>query len=69
MSLGVSSTFTRFSRSALLLLGVASLLINGTRLLAQNAPIPFLDSDAQSAAILPTKVHFPELKYLLILGV
>jgi hypothetical protein len=58
MSLGVSSTFTRCSRSALLLLGVAGLLINGTHLLAQNAPIPFLAPNAANPVNRPHDGHF-----------
>jgi TonB family protein len=64
MSLDVSLTFTRFSRSALLLLGVAGLLINGPHLLAQNAPIPFLDADAPCAASLPHKGPFCGIEIL-----
>ena len=56
MNLGVSSTFTRFSRS-LLLLDVACLLINGTHLLAQSAPIPFLDPIAPSVINAPHDGH------------
>jgi TonB family protein len=63
MRLDVSLTFTRFSRSALLLLGIAGLLINGPHLLAQNAPIPFLDPDA-SATILPHKGPFSGIEIL-----
>ena len=58
MSLGVSSTFTRCSRSALRLLGVAGLLINGTNLLAQSPPIPFLAPNPPSAINLPHDGHF-----------
>ena len=64
MSLDVSSTFTRFSRSSLLLLGVAGLLINGTHLLAQNAPIPFLDPDVPNAAILSHNSQFLGIEIL-----
>jgi TonB family protein len=63
MRLDVSLTFTKFSRSALLLLGIAGLLINGQNLLAQNAPIPFLDPDATSA-ILPHKGPFSGIEIL-----
>jgi len=64
MSLGVSSAFTIFSRSALLLLSVAGLLINGTHLLAQNAPIPFLDPVAPSAAVFPHNGRFIGIEIL-----
>ena len=64
MNLDVSLTFTRFSRSALLLLGIAGLLTNGPRLLAQNAPIPFLDGDAPCAASLPHKGSFCGIEIL-----
>jgi len=64
MSLDVSLTFTRFSRSVLLLLGIAGLLINGPHLLAQNAPIPFLDADAPCAASLPHKGPFCGIEIL-----
>jgi TonB family protein len=57
MNLGVSSASIRFSRS-LLLLGVAGLLINGTHLLAQSAPIPFLAPIAPSAINPPHDGHF-----------
>ena len=64
MRLDVSITFTKFSRSALLPLGIAGLLINGPHLLAQNAPIPFLDPDATSATILPHKGPFSGIEIL-----
>ena len=64
MRLDVSLTFTKFSRSALLLLGIAGLLINGPHLLAQNAPIPFLDADATTATILPHKGPFSGIEIL-----
>jgi TonB family protein len=48
MSFGMSNTFGRFSRNALLLLGFAGLVINGGHLLAQTAPIPSLDPNAPS---------------------
>ena len=64
MSLDVSLTFTKFSRSALLLLGIAGLLINGPQILAQNAPIPFVDRDAPSAAILTHNGQFLGIEIL-----
>jgi TonB family protein len=63
MRLDLSLTFTKFSRSGLLLLGFAGLLIKGQHLLAQNAPIPFLETDATSA-ILPHKGPFPGIEIL-----
>jgi TonB family protein len=48
MILGVSAKISRCSKRALILVGTVGFLSNGSRILAQNAPIPFLESNASS---------------------
>jgi hypothetical protein len=57
MGLRVSNEISRYAKIALTILGTIGFFSNGSRLLAQNAPIPFVETNNWVPANARTQVE------------